>query len=324
MQDEVKGVSATVCRVSIIIVNWNTQHLLRGCLASIFQQTTADTFEVIVVDNASSDGSAEMVRREFPQVILIANTSNRGFAAANNQGLRCAKGEYLLLLNPDTVILDHAIDKAIAFTDSEIDIGVMGCQVMETPQRIQRTCFAFPSPLNILLEQTGLSSTFPRSRIFGKAWLGWWDRRSRRDVDVVSGMFMLVRRAAMEEVGLMDEAYFVYAEEADWCYRFWKAGWRCVFAPVAQIIHLDGGGKSTSQVSARMYVQLQKSLLHFHRKHYGWLAWMALRLLYACSNAARAISWGVLAWLRRAEAPRHRRNQAVAALKFQLFGVGPQ
>ena len=280
--------------------------------------------QVIVVDNASSDGSAGMVGSEFPQVSLIANAANRGFAAANNQGLRCAKGRYLLLLNPDTLILDRAIDKAVAFLDQELDIGVMGCQVLETPQRIQRTCFAFPSPVNILLEQTALSSAFPHSRIFGRAWMGWWDRTSLRDVDVVSGMFMLVRRTAMEHVGLMDEAYFVYAEEADWCYRFWKVGWRCVFAPVAQIIHLDGGGNSTRLASARMYVQLQKSLLYFHRKHYGWMAWMAVRFLYACSSAARVLSFGVLALLKRAETVRHRRNQAVAALKYQLFGVQPQ
>lgn len=312
------------CDVSVIIVNWNTREMLRDCLSSLYQQTVGVALEALVIDNASSDESGAMVQREFPRAMLIQNSRNRGFAAANNQGIRLARGRYILLLNPDTIILDNAVGKMVAFADGHRDIGVLGCQVLESDHQIQRTCFAFPSPLNILLEQTGLARMRPRSRFFGRAWMGWWNRQSQQDVDVVSGMFMLVRRDALEGVGVMDEAYFVYAEEADWCYRFRQAGWRCVFAPVARIIHLDGGGKSTRQVSARMHVQLQKSLLHFHRKHYGWLAWMTVKLLFALSSVIRAVSWGAVAAVKRADVPRRKKEQALAALKYQLFGVQPQ
>lgn len=308
--------------VSVIIVNWNTRDLLRGCLSSIFAGTTQIGVEVIVVDNASSDDSPRMVAAEFPGVRLIANAENRGFAAANNQGMRVARGKYVLLLNPDTVVLDRAIERVFAFADENPGIGCIGCQVLEAPNRIQQTCFRFPSPLNLLLSLSGLERAFPRSRFFGRYWMGDWDRRSQRDVDVVSGMFMFVRREVIEQVGLMDEDYFVYAEEADWCFRMRRAGWRCVFAPVGQILHLEGGGKSSRQASVRMFVQMQKSLLLFHRKNRGWLAWQGARLIFIAAMAQRYCIWRLGALLGRdAAAPRAR--CALGALRFHLTGALP-
>jgi GT2 family glycosyltransferase len=309
--------------VSIVIVNWNTRDLLRDCLVSIIRETRQVSYEIIVVDNASRDGSAGMCQQEFPQVTLIANDVNRGFAAANNLAMRVASGRYTLLLNPDTVVLDDAIGRCVAYADGRTDIGVLGCKVLERDGQLQRTGFSFPSPWTLFLTLSGLCHLFPRSPIFSKPQLGWWDRDSVEDLDVVSGMFMLVRREAIQQVGLMDESYFVYAEEADWCFRFAKAGWRRVFYPDAEIIHVDGGGKSTSQVNVRMLVQLQKSLMIYFRKNLGVGPWAVAKVLFLFSNAARYLGWIISSSLTRSPTARSKADAATAALRFHLFGVNP-
>jgi GT2 family glycosyltransferase len=310
--------------VSVIIVSWNTRDILRECLRSVHDHTKGGSFEVIVVDNASADGSAAMVRAEFPAVRLIENRDNRGFAAANNQALPHAGGRYVLLLNPDTLILDHAIDAMVGYMDAHPRVGCAGCQVLENRDTVQMTCFRFPSPLNILLSLTGLDRLFPRSRLFGRYWMRWWDRRSEREVDVVSGMFMLVRRDVIDRIGPMDEDYFIYAEEADWCYRMRQAGWSRVFTPVARIVHRDGGGKSTAQLSTKMYVQQQKSLLIFHRKNLGLLAWATAKLFYTVSMLVRLIAWQASALLQRGREGEAKVARAAAALRFHLTGIEPR
>lgn len=309
--------------VSVVIVNWNTRDLLRGCLRSIEAETRDLAYEVFVVDNASSDGSAAMVRDEFPQVKLIENARNRGFAAANNQGIRLATGRYVLLLNPDTVVLDAAISRTVRYADQHPNVGVVGCQVLEQENLIQRTGFSFPTPWMLLLTEFGLSRAFPRSRLFGTPQLGWWERDSERDLDVVSGMYMLVRSEAIRKVGLMDEDYFIYAEEADWCYRLAKAGWRRVFTPCARIIHLDGGGKSTSQVNVRMFVQLQKSTMVYQRKNLGLAAWGVAKVIYVASDSMRAVAWYLSSLVRRDPLMRRKSAAAVAALRYHVLGVEP-
>lgn len=308
--------------VSVIVVNWNTRDLLHGCLASIAGQTRAP-HEVIVVDNASTDGSAAMVRADFPQVRLIANSDNRGFAAANNQGLAVARGRHVLLLNPDTVVLEGAIDRMLAWLADHPAVGCVGCQVLEAPGVIQQTCFADPTPLALALVELGLHRLGGWLPLLGHPFYRGWDRTTARDVDVVSGMFMLVPRAVLDRVGSLDPAFFVYAEEADWCRRIRAAGWRCHFAPVARILHLDGGGKSTVQVRPRMHVQMQKSHLIYTRKHHGALGYRAVQAMFAGSALMRLALFGLLAVLRRDEAARARRRLAAAALRFHLLGQEP-
>lgn len=312
--------------VSIVIVNWNAGEYLRGCLRSIAEQARSSSYEVIVVDNNSSDGSQDMLNAEFPSVTAIFNEGNPGFAGANNQGIAVARGRYVLLLNPDTLVLDGAVDRCIAFADegAEERVGVIGCQVWEDEDTIQQTCFSFPSPLNTLLNMSGLTRRYPSSRFLGRAEMGWWDRRDERDVDVVSGMFMLVRREALDEVGPMDDSYFMYAEEADWCYRFWQHGWRCRFTPQARIMHLEGGGRSTALVSANMYVQLQKSSLKFHRKNRGPLSWALAQAVYAVLMPIRSAAFATLAWTSRSERSRQKFLQAAAATRYHLLRIEPQ
>lgn len=310
--------------VSVVVVSWNTRDILRGCLRSIFEQTREVSFEVFVVDNNSHDGSAEMVRAEFPMVELTANAQNRGFAAACNQGMREASARYTLLLNPDTIILDDAISRCVRYADLHADVGVVGCLVLEDENRIQPTGFSFPSPLNMFFSLSGLSRAFPRSKLFGRPQLSWWGRDSEQDVDVVAGMFMLVRREAIAQVGLMDESYFVYAEEADWCYRFAQAGWRRVFTPCARIIHLEGGDKSTSQVSIKMFVQLQKSLMIYHRKNLGFAAWLSAKAIYVVSNSVRMVAWFALSTVNRDLHTRRKSAAAKAALLYHCTGIEPE
>lgn len=308
--------------VSVIVVNWNTRDLLRNCLNSIITQTSV-AHEIIVVDNASSDGSADMVRTEFPSATLIANSKNGGFAAANNQGLRISRGRTVLLLNPDTLILDGAIDHMLAWLDRHPGVGCVGCQVLEGPGVIQRTCFADPTVLNSVMLEFGLMRLAPWIPAFGRSWYTDWDRRSEREVDVVSGMFMLVPRAVMDQVGLLDDAFFVYAEESDWCRRIRKAGYTCVFSPDAQIIHLDGGSKSTSQIRSRMYVQMQKSHLIYSRKHSGALGYAIIRFLYLVTSTLRLAVFSALRLVRPGEDAKARVRLARASLTYHLTGKEP-
>ncbi|MCK4913148.1 MAG: glycosyltransferase family 2 protein [Planctomycetes bacterium] len=290
---------------TIVIVNWNTYDILRDCLCSIYTETKRLKFEVIVIDNASTDGSTAMVKNQFPQVVLLENSGNRGFAAANNQGIAIAKGRYILLLNSDTIILENAIRKTISFADVHPEAAVVGCRVLSPDRTLQPTCFMFPSICNMVLSSTYIYKIFPRNRFFGRERMSWWDRCDEREVDVVTGCFMLVRREAIEQVGLMDEQFFVYGEETDWCYRFKQAGWKNIFIPNAQIIHL--GGASSKRVATEMALQLRGSILQFIHKHrsrweYGlacFLVWLfcAVRIpvwfvRFLFSRQDRKYNWG--------------------------------
>jgi GT2 family glycosyltransferase len=309
--------------VSIIIVNWNTRDVLRGCLASIEAQTRV-LHEVIVVDNASHDGSPEMIRTEFPAVHLIVNSDNIGFSGANNQGLAVARGRHLLLLNPDTLILDGAIDRMLAWLTKHPDVGCVGCQVLEAPSVIQQTSFADPGPLNLAIVELGLHRLWRWLPALGRPWYRGWDRTTERDVDVVSGMFMLVPRSVLEAVGPLDPSFFIYAEEADWCRRIRAAGWRCVFVPDAQILHLDGGSKSTAQIRSRMYVQMQKSHLIYVRKHNGAAGYWSVKALFVGSALLRRVVFGLLAALRGDEASQAQVRLSSAALYWHVTGREPQ
>jgi GT2 family glycosyltransferase len=299
--------------VSIIVVNWNTKSLLRDCLTSVYKQSQGIDFEIIVVDNASTDGSREMIRNDFPKVVLIENTKNRGFAAANNQGMAIAKGRYVLLLNSDTIVLDNCIANIISFADTHPRAGVIGCRVLNSDCTLQSTCFMFPSVLNLLLSSSYLYKIFPKSRFFGRELMTWWNANDVREVDIVKGCFMLVRREAIEKVGGLDESFFMYAEETDWCYRFRKCGWKVMFAPVGEIIHY--GGQSTTQIPVAMIVQLRLSILKFIKKHYGWPSHVIARFLVALFFAVRLPVWLVMAFLRPTA-------RAEAAIKMKAYSCG--
>ena len=297
--------------VTIIVVSWNTREVLRACLDSVYENAGAVDFEVIVVDNASVDGSAAMVANDFGRVRLIANSENRGFAAANNQGMALARGRYVLLLNSDTVMLDRALEKTVAFAEAHREAAVVGCRVLNPDHTVQRTCAMFPSALNLLLSSTYAYKLFPKSRFWGRELMTYWDRSDIRPVDVVSGCFMLVRREAVTQVGGMDEAFFMYGEETDWCYRFYRAGWKALFVPSACIIHL--GGASTRQAASKMRLQLAGSILYFLKKHRSRAEYVVGCLLTALFFLVRIPVWLALGCVGRPDRARAWRTVRIYA-----------
>lgn len=285
--------------VSVIIVAWNVRNFLQNCLESIYKETEGMEFEVIYVDNASEDKSVEMVREHFPEANIIQNTQNKGFVVANNQGIEAAKGRYVLLLNSDTVILDNAIAKTIEFADTHPEAAVVGCKLLNPDKTLQPTCFMFPSILNMLLSTSYLYKLFRKSKFFGRERMTWWDRSDTREVDVATGCYMLVRREAIDQVGVMDERFFIYADETDWCYRFKKNGWKIMFTPETQIIHY--GGQTTKQMTKEFRLQLQGSGLIFMKLHRNKLAFPLARLLAAMFFFLRVPYWLVRAILHKNE-----------------------
>lgn len=251
--------------VSVIVVNWNTRDYLRECLDSIRQVSAGLSVEVVVVDNASEDGSPAMVAESFPEVTLIRNTLNRGFAAANNQGIAVAKGRYVLLLNSDAVLLPGALETVVVVADENPQAGMVGCRVLNRDRSLQVSCMRFPDFHGLMSAALFLPRLFPRNRWLGYEDLTWWDHATEREVEVLNGCFILVRMAAIREAGVFDEDFWLYAEETDWCYRMKQAGWQVRFTDRAEIIHY--GGASSKQHSGWILHQLWGAKLQFIRKH---------------------------------------------------------
>jgi GT2 family glycosyltransferase len=257
-------------RLSIIVVGWNVKTDLLGCLGSIEANRPHAEYEIIVVDNASTDSSVIDVQRQFPNVTVIANGINRGFAAANNQGFEDSRGDYVLFLNPDTIVESGSLDTLIGFMDDNEDVGVCGPKLLNDDGTIQPSVRQFPTFRGTLHCHT----VFRLSRVFQRQYKKWLMKDFRHDrqmdVDQVMGAALMARRSVIEQVGKMDERYFMYYEEVDLCYRIKGAGWRVVFVPEAVITHL--GGKSAEQIPLERRIMMLRSLLSFFRKHRGRVA----------------------------------------------------
>lgn len=277
--------------VTIVIVAWNVKHFVSQCLESVYRETKGIEFEVIYVDNGSVDGSAGMVRKDFPQVQIIQNVENRGFVVANNQAIECARGRYVLLLNSDTVILDNAIAKVVRFADQHPEAAAAACRVLNPDRTLQGNCFRFYSTLNMLFEALFLSRAFPNNRLFGRKIYGGWDYNSVREVDVIVGCFSMVRREAIDEVGMMDDRLFMYGDDIDWCYRFVKAGWKVLYTPSAEIIHY--GGRTTRQAPGKFTLQLYGVYLAHVKKYYPRRTFLVSRVLIAWYLLGRALYWSI-------------------------------
>lgn len=264
--------------LSVIIVNWNVKDLLRDCLKSVYAHSQNLAMEVFVVDNNSSDRSADMVKGEFPGVRLIENDRNLGFATANNQAIRQSAGKYVLLLNPDTVVLDDALAELVGFMESHPDVGVVGPVVLNPDGTVQLVCGRhFHTVFSEFCALAKLSEWFPGNRVFGRHLMGYWSHRDTRQVDMVSGACMMVRRQAIDEVGLMEERLFLYAEEPDWCYRMIARGWKVYLDAGAAIIHC--GGQSTEKSSANLGIESVKGKHLFFLKHNGKLSGLGYRVI---------------------------------------------
>jgi GT2 family glycosyltransferase len=278
--------------LSIIIVNWNTRALLRSCLASIQAEAQGIIYETLVVDNASADHSAAMVSENFPDVVLMQNDENIGFARANNRAIRRSRGRYILLLNPDTTVLDNALGQMVTFADTGPQIGALGCKILTTDGSIDFRCARrFPSLLTEFFARTRLSKRFPHHPLFGRFLMGDWDHRSSREVDCLVGSCMMVRREVIEQVGLLDEDFFMYGEDMEWCYRIKRAGWRIFYYSEPQVLHI--GSQSSEQNRAEMGIEYLRSMALFFRKRYGPGYALAYRILLLVTTVAKRLIFSV-------------------------------
>lgn len=290
--------------ISVIIVSYNTREITLKCLHRL-HASTRHPLDVIVIDNASTDGSVQAVAEAFPETRILRNDRNVGFAAANNQGMRIACGDMFLLLNSDAFLLPGAVDNLRAFLQENPRAAVVGPRLLNADGTLQRSCHRFPSPGRAWIEAFRLFTLFPHHP--GLEDYGRWDHDSRRMVDFVSGACMLVRRSAYEKVGGFDELFFMYAEEADWQYRMRAKGWLAGFTPEAEAIHLGGASGVSTTIRRRVF----ESLDRYQYKHHGPGGVVSLRLAMIIGNLLRTAVWSAVIVARPS-----RRRETFAKLKL--------
>lgn len=287
--------------LSIVIVSWNVRELLEACLRSIHASLEQGRIsgkgelgcEIIVVDSASRDGSPQMVRQRFPNVRLFAQEENIGFVRGSNLGIRESRGRYVLLLNPDTEIVGQALAEMVTYMDAHPDVGIVGPRLLYPDGRVQPSRRRFPTLATAFWESTVLQPWFPHGHVLDRYYVRDRSDDEEQDVDWVIGACFLVRRAAFERAGLLDEGFFMYSEEMDWAYRIKQAGWRVIYLPTATVIHHEG--QSSSQVTAARDIHFHSSKVYFYRKYYGpfWgevLRWFLL-LTFAYQWLREGAKW---------------------------------
>lgn len=255
-------------KISIIIVSYNTKALTKQCLDSIYNNVKDVDYDVWVVDNKSSDGSAEMIESEFPKVNLIVNRINGGFSQANNLAIKkCEDSEYILLLNPDTIVKPDTIEKSVEFLINNDDVGCLGCKVIKGDGNLDKACKrGFPSPWNSFCYLLKLDKVFKGSKKFGGYNATYIDEDDESEIDCIVGAFMLIRNQVFNKIGLLDESFFMYGEDIDLCYRIKQANWKIYYYPKVEIIHFKG--ESSKKQSNKMIGCFHKSMFIFYNKHY--------------------------------------------------------
>jgi len=254
--------------LSIIIVNYNTKQLTLDCISSVFQSITSYRYEVILIDNASSDGSVEAIQDQFPEVKIISNNENTGFSRANNQGIQIAGGSYVLLLNSDTVIEATTLDTMIRYMETHPKVGASGCKLILPDGTLDDACKrGFPTPLASFYYAFGFSKRHPSDPKYNQYKLTHLDPDQEHVVDCLVGAFMMVREEVIEQVGGLDEEFFMYGEDIDWCYRIKDAGWKITYYPKTTVIHYKGA--SSRKKPNKIIYEFHRAMVLFHRKHYA-------------------------------------------------------
>lgn len=255
-------------KLSIILVNWNTERLTKQTLESVYEETKSIDFEVIVVDNNSTrDNSVEMIKKEFPQVILIENKDNLGFGKANNQGMKIAKGEYFFLLNTDTIVLDGAINRLVNYLDEKKDVMRVGPKLLNEDRTFQHACRRnLPTPANSFFHLFGLVKIFKKSKRVNEYKQYSVDSNKTEVVEAISGAAMMFRREIFDTIGGFDEDFFLYGEDLDFCKRIYDKGWKTMYVHDAEIVHL--GGASTGKRRTKSLVNFYDSMWIYYKKHY--------------------------------------------------------
>lgn len=319
LKPEIKHALATMAvwpKVSVVIVSWNAKDYLAECLESLGGEVYAGTIETIVVDNASTDGSVDMVRIRFPHVKLICNSANIGFARANNIGIRNCVGEYVALINSDVHVLPDCITNLVSYCQAEPAVGLVGPLINGGDGKQQLSCRAAPSLWNMFCRAVALDVVFPRTRWFNGYFLGHWGHRTTAEVAILSGCFWLAKRTAVDEVGLLDECFFMYGEDMDWCKRFRDIEWKIIFVAQAHAIHYGGG--SSANAPLRFFLERQKADVQYWRKHHSRLAVTGYCVVALLHHVLRVIGHSVKACIGRENGARFKVQRSVACIRWLL------
>lgn len=253
--------------LSILIVNYKTRDLTLACIQSVYASSTSYKYEIILVDNASNDGLIPAVTELYPQVLCIANADNVGFSRANNQGICIAKGRYVLLLNSDTIVQPDTLEVMLRYMDEHPTVGASGCKIVLPDGSLDKACKrGFPTPSASFYYAFGFSRLFPKVPRFNQYQLGYLDPNEEYPIDCLVGAFMLVRNLAIKQVGMLDEEFFMYGEDIDWCYRIKQAGWGIYYYPRTSIVHHKGA--SSRRKPLKIIYEFHRAMYLFHRKNY--------------------------------------------------------
>ncbi len=272
--------------LTVQIVNWNAREPLRAALRSIMAHPPLYEYEIIVLDNASSDGSVQMLEKEFPEVKLIVSERNLGFSKGHNLAARAAQGKYLFILNPDTEVLPGALEALVAYAERHPEVAIIGPKILNPDGSLQYSCRRFPNPAAALFRNTPLGKLFPNNPYTREYLMTDWDHNSIREVDWVSGAALFIRREVYKQLGGFDEQFFMYCEDTDLCYRARQAGYKVIYYPEPKIKHAIG--RSTDLVANRMIITFHRSMYLFYKKHYARRTLVLLRPLVPLGLALRA------------------------------------
>jgi hypothetical protein len=307
--------------VSIIIVSWNARHHLDACLRSIREARPACLVETIVVDNDSTDGSPEMVWRQFPEVKLIRAGANLGFARANNLAMAHAIGSQFALVNSDALVHRGCIETLAAHLDRHPEVGLVGPRVTGADGLLQRTCRHLPGPWNTLCRALALDRLLPGLALFSGYEVPPAQHARLHEAEALSGCFCMARRSAVEQVGGLDEQFFFYGEDLDWCKRFIDGGWKIAFVPQATAVHFGGG--STAKAPLRFSVEILRATLTYWRKHHGRVGLWTCRGLLILHHGLRLVPRAALNGLGLARSPesRYKLVEDLTCLRWLFFGT---
>jgi GT2 family glycosyltransferase len=278
--------------LSIIVATWNARKRVQECLTSLTHQELESSQEIIVIDNASTDGTRDLIRKQFPQVTLVHNDRNLGFAKANNIGIRLAKGKYLCLINSDVNVPTGCFVKMLRYMEENPSIGILGPKMLGTDGKVCRSCMRIPTLWNSVCRALALDSVFKRSQIFGGFLMNDFRHNRIKDVNILNGWFWMIRREAINGVGPLDERFFMYGEDLDWCRRFHQAGWRVVFYSEAEAVHY--GGASSANAPIQFLIEMERANLQYWEKYHGQAARACYLLIIGLKHAIRACAYALL------------------------------
>jgi hypothetical protein len=304
--------------ISVVVVTWNAQRFIMECLTSLHEAAVASPMEIILVDNASIDGTPETVRRNFPGVRLIGSEKNLGFAKGNNVGLAVCHGRYICLINPDVNIPPECIPNLLQYMESHPDVGMIGPGLIGWDGKPGRSTMKFPTLWNLFCRAIALDRIFKRSRLFGSFLMNDFHPDEAQDVDVLNGWFWMVRREALAEVGTLDRRLFMYGDDLDWSHRFHQAGWRVVLYPGAQATHYGGG--TTEKAPIRFAIERERANLQYWAKFHGPISTLAYRAMCSLNLLIRLLGHAVVASLpgRKRPVAKLKRQRSAACLLWLL------